>query len=186
MPEEQLVSMFDHLVQRLSDGNSKVNIQALAVLENIFPALGETTACVLNTLVPAMVTNLGSTNEKIRWQANKAVDALTQSMDSAALLQNFAHCASHGGARTKHVMLDKLAAITPEVYRMRPRLVTKYLVPTSFAMLVETRGEVKAANARLLKALWEAMGSSLKDHGTNLSPLMQSKLDEALKAQSLC
>jgi hypothetical protein len=36
------------------------NAQALSVLENIFPALGESTVCSLNTLVPAIVTNLGT------------------------------------------------------------------------------------------------------------------------------
>jgi hypothetical protein len=45
-------------------------------------------------------------------------------------------------------MLNRLALIAPDVFRMRPHLVTKYLVPTSFAMLSETRGEVKTANTR--------------------------------------
>lgn len=60
VPEDQLVAMFDGVVPRLADGNSKVTLVALAVLTAIFPPLGESTAAALNTLVPALVANLGA------------------------------------------------------------------------------------------------------------------------------
>ena len=60
VPEDQLVAMFDGVVPRLADGNSKVTLVALAALTDMFPPLGESTAAALNNLVPALVTNLGA------------------------------------------------------------------------------------------------------------------------------
>mmetsp|Transcript_14978 Transcript_14978/g.20666 ORF Transcript_14978/g.20666 Transcript_14978/m.20666 type:complete len:318 (+) Transcript_14978:2-955(+) len=180
IPEAQLVSMFDHLVQRLSDGNSKVNLQCLQVLTRIFPALGESTSCCINTLVPALVANLGSTNEKIRTCANQAVDTLISHMDSASLVQNFAHCVRNGGPRSKQLMLEKLTTITPEVYLIRPQLVVKYVLPAAFSLLNETKGEIRTANIRLLQALWKTMGPSLQDHTQTLSASLQQRFNEAI------
>ena len=45
----------------------------------------------------------GSANEKIRLGANEALDSLVSSLDSAVLLQNFAHCINHGGPRAKAI-----------------------------------------------------------------------------------
>jgi hypothetical protein len=60
VPEEQLVAMFDGIVPRLADGNSKVTLVALAALTAIFPPLGESTSAALNNLVPGLVANLGA------------------------------------------------------------------------------------------------------------------------------
>jgi hypothetical protein len=60
IPEEQLVAMFDGVVPRLADGNSKVTLVALAALTAMFPPLGDSTAAALNNLVPALVANLGA------------------------------------------------------------------------------------------------------------------------------
>jgi len=180
IPESQLVNMFDHLVQRLSDGNSKVNIQTLQVLTRIFPALGESTGAALNTLVPSLVANLGSTNEKIRNSASEAVDSLIRSMDSSALLQNFAHCVNHGGLRAKHIMLEKLTTMVPEVYSMNHTLLVKYVLPAAFSLLSETKGEIRSANSRLLKALHRTMGSKLREHTGNLSAALMQRLEDLL------
>lgn len=76
-----------YLTGRLSDGNSKVNTQALETLHRLFSVLRDRCAPGLNTLVPALTSNLGSTNEKVRSVAIAATDALIANVDPALLVQ---------------------------------------------------------------------------------------------------
>lgn len=180
LPEGQLVSMFDHLLERLNDGNIKVNVQGLNTLTKIFPALGESVCISLNTLVPALAANLGSTNEKIRSSANETMIALISSLEPSLLVANFSHCVSHGSLRTKPVMLEKLAAISSEVYTLRPHLVVKHVLPTAFTMLNETKGEIRTANNRLLSTLQDVMGPALLEHASGLSKPQIQRLQQCL------
>jgi len=56
------MAAFDALVPRLGDGNSKVSVQALNALGAMLRSLGDDTAPVLSTLVPALAGGIGSTN----------------------------------------------------------------------------------------------------------------------------
>lgn len=75
------------LQARVSDGNAKVAVQALEVLGRAFETLRERVVVGLNTLVPALAANLGSSNDKIRVVANQATDQLIASVDPAMLVQ---------------------------------------------------------------------------------------------------
>ncbi|GMH44231.1 hypothetical protein BSKO_12165 [Bryopsis sp. KO-2023] len=87
VPEIMLLSCMDQITHRLSDGNSKVIVSALETLTSLFGGLGDRLAFSLNTLVPALASNLGSTNEKIRFSASNAIDQLMSAVDHVLLIQ---------------------------------------------------------------------------------------------------
>jgi hypothetical protein len=69
-----------------------------------------------------------------------------------------------------------------QVYQVRPNLISKYVLPASFSLLTETKGEIRAANAQLLVALWRAMGEQLNEAAGNLSLPSQQRLSAVLAA----
>ncbi|KAK9817952.1 hypothetical protein WJX72_004805 [[Myrmecia] bisecta] len=179
LPDAQLVSVVDHLTQRLSDGNSKVAIQALEVLCQVFCVLGNHTPS-LNTLVPALAANMGSTNEKIRAKAGEAVQTLLGKVDAALLIQNFAHCVSHGNMRGKPTVIEKLDALVDAVYPSKPMLVIKHALPAAFTMLNERGSDIRVATQSLLTTLARHMGDELAQHAMNLSATNKARISEVL------
>ena len=76
-----MISCFDALVPRITDGNSKVAVQALQTTSDIVRASKNTSVVVLNVLMPTLASAIGSTNEKIRHKAAKTLGALRRFVD---------------------------------------------------------------------------------------------------------
>jgi len=77
---------------------------------------------------------------------------------------------------------ERVPRVSHQVYQVRPNLITKYVLPASFSLLTETKGEIRAANAQLLIALWRAMGPALNEHAATLSLPSQQRLSSVLAA----
>ncbi|MEW5296966.1 MAG: hypothetical protein WDW36_000208 [Sanguina aurantia] len=177
-----LVSLMDALTARLADGNSKVSTLALEVLATLFCTLRERSSAGLNTVIPALVSCLGSANDKIRAVATAAVDSLIASVDPALLVQNFSHCVSNGHLRGKPQLVEKLQAIIVAAYPSKPQLVARYAVPAALSLLGDSRGDTRAASTALLTTLARLMGPPLLDHSGNLSPQQQQRVSDAVAA----
>lgn len=152
-PDAALVQAFDGLVGRMGDANAKVNILALETLGTVVTSLSERTSVGLNSLVPALAANLGSTNDKVRSVASRTADALLSAVDPALLVQNFSHCVSNGHLRGKPAVVEKLCGIVMALHPVKPHLVAKYAVPAALSLLNEGKGESKAAGGQLLGTL---------------------------------
>lgn len=87
LPPTHFPHSLPHFQIRLGDGNSKVNVQALETLGGLIVVLRDRMAAGLNTLVPAVTANLGSSNEKIRAVAVQCADHLVSCVDPALLVQ---------------------------------------------------------------------------------------------------
>lgn len=59
----------------------------LQTLKSLFLGLGDRLAFGLNTLVPALASNLGSTNDKIRFGASLVFDQMMEAVDHVLLIQ---------------------------------------------------------------------------------------------------
>ena len=103
--EKQVTNVFDHLIQRLSDGNAKVVVQTLDTMSSVLPVVKGNCGMVLNTLIPSLAQVLGSTNEKIRTRAGTAIDTLCREVDNTLLVHSFSRCTSQGGTRGKPAMM---------------------------------------------------------------------------------
>lgn len=185
-PENTLVPTLDTLTVRLSDANAKVSIQALESAGHLFCHLGDRTAVGINTLVPALASCLGSTNDKVRQEAVFASDRLVESVDPALLVQNFAHCVSNGGLRGKALLVDKLERIIDSLNATRPQMVVKYALPAAVAMTKQDDGgrsggpELRAASNQMWVALARAMGrQNLIDHCVTLGAQIQQRIIDA-------
>lgn len=181
LPESQVALLLDSITNRLSDGNSKVNVLALETVESILPSLGNAVGVGLNTLIPALSANAASTNEKIRSKAVDAMDALVASVDGALLVQNLSHVISHGSARSKAVMIERLEAVVRNCYAAQPRLVGKHALGAALASLMDPKADIRAANSKLLRSLYAAMGPQLLDAASGLAPNMYARLESIVR-----
>lgn len=146
-------------------------------------SLRERMSLGVNTLVPALVAALGSSNDKVRGLALSATDSLIGSVEPAFLVQNFSHCVSNGNLqRGKPLVVEKLVGIVNALYPAKPQLVVRYAVPAAFALLNDGRGDGKAAANALLAALARLMGPALMDHAVALQPALQQRVSEAVAA----
>ena len=178
-----LAAIFDHVVHRLGDGNSKVVIQALSTTSHLFPIFGDGSCIALNSLMPLLATTLSSTNDRIKQLTVATLDALIESSDPGLLLQNLTHCVSHGPVRGKHILVNKLTHIVGTVYSTRPSAVTRYALPACFSLLGNNAQgvELRSAASSLANELCKHCGKdAMMQHAASLSATIQSKLDDIL------
>lgn len=72
--------IFDKFLPRLQDPNSKVNLYALQVFQQIIPLLTDSLAAVLNMAVGNVAPNLSSKNKEIYHTAMDIISALMQNI----------------------------------------------------------------------------------------------------------
>lgn len=182
--DAQLTQVLDAVKDRLTEGNSKVNIQALGSLAVLFEALRERISPFLNTLLPAMAACLGSGNAQIRSAASIALDKLCTSLPPSSLLQNLCHCVASGLLRSRTALVDKLEVIIDAIYLTRPQLVHRYAVPAAISLANDNKGgtETKTAATRLLSALARNMGPQLLECTPGASLVVKQRLVEIVAA----
>ena len=178
--EKQVTNVFDHLIQRLSDGNAKVVVQTLDTMSSVLPVVKGNCGMVLNTLIPSLAQVLGSTYEKIRTRAGTAIDTLCREVDNTLLVQTFSRCTSQGGTRGKPAMMDKLGGIALDVYPRNPHLVTRHVLPAVVSVVNDKGSEIRQATHKMVCSLAYMMGTSFNDFARKLSTSNQARLNDIL------
>ncbi|XP_048805077.1 TOG array regulator of axonemal microtubules protein 1 isoform X4 [Lagopus muta] len=183
--------IFDAFKSRLHDSNSKVNLVALETMHKMIPLLKDNLSPVINMLVPAMVdNNLNSKNPGIYAAATDVIQALCQHLDSYLLLQPFCTKVQFLNGKAKQDITEKLADLVVELYPRKPHAVEqKVLVVlwhllgtmTSSGSLPGAGGNIRAATAKLSKALFAQMGPSLLAHAAAQPPHIKRSLEEFLE-----
>lgn len=64
------------------------------------------------------------------------------------------------------------------MYRSKPQLVIKHVLPAAFALVNEPKGELRSANEQLLVCLTQLLGTALLDHIGNLNAVAQQKVKD--------
>ncbi|XP_075006759.1 TOG array regulator of axonemal microtubules protein 1 [Calonectris borealis] len=186
-----IVKIFDAFKSRLHDSNSKVNQVALETMHKMIPLLKDNLSPVINMLIPAMVdNNLNSKNPGIYAAATNVIQALCQHLDNYLLLQPFCTKAQFLNGKAKQDMTEKLADLVTELYPRKPYAVEqKVLVVlwhllgnmTNSGSLPGAGGNIRAATAKLSKALFAQMGESLLTHAASQPPHIKKSLEEFLE-----
>ncbi|XP_021257112.1 TOG array regulator of axonemal microtubules protein 1 isoform X2 [Numida meleagris] len=186
-----IVKIFDAFKSRLHDSNSKVNQVALETMHKMIPLLKDNLSPVINMLVPAMVdNNLNSKNPGIYAAATDVIQALCQHLDSYLLLQPFCTKVQFLNGKAKQDITEKLADLVVELYPRKPHAVEqKVLVVlwhllgtmTNSGSLPGAGGNIRAATAKLSKALFAQMGPSLLTHAAAQPPHIKRSLEEFLE-----
>ncbi|XP_060549987.1 TOG array regulator of axonemal microtubules protein 1 isoform X4 [Pantherophis guttatus] len=185
-----IVKIFDAFKSRLHDSNSKVNQVALETMHQLIPLLKERLSPVINMLIPALVdNNLNSKNPGIYAAATNVIQALCQHLDNYLLLQPFCTKAQFLNGKAKQDITEKLAELVVELYPRKPHAVEqKVLVVlwhllgnmTNSGSLPGAGGNIRAATAKLSKALFAQMGQNLLIHAASQPPHIKRTLEEFL------
>ncbi|XP_065695620.2 TOG array regulator of axonemal microtubules protein 1 isoform X2 [Patagioenas fasciata] len=186
-----IVKIFDAFKSRLHDSNSKVNQAALEAMHKMVPLLKDNLSPTINMLIPALVdNNLNSKNAGIYDAATNVIEALCQHVDNYLLLQPFCTKAQFLNGKAKQDMTEKLADLVTELYPRKPYAVEqKVLVVlwhllgnmTSSGSLPGAGGNIRAATAKLARALFAQMGPSLLTHAAAQPPHVRRSLEELLE-----
>ena len=181
----KMVSVFDRLSERLSDGNQKVNVTALEGCDKCIAAFGDKLEGALPVLVPALAGNLART-PKLVALAKTALDTLARAVDPRLLCQPFVQQAEHGSnVRIKSFMMAKLVEITPKLFDCNKAvLLSKHVIPLALRLLDENKGEIKAINNNLLLILYSAMGGKFIEQVSHLNEEDMEKLNVALNGEA--
>ncbi|KAM6461253.1 TOG array regulator of axonemal microtubules protein 1 isoform 2-T2 [Liasis olivaceus] len=185
-----IVKIFDAFKSRLHDSNSKVNQVALETMHQLIPLLKEKLSPVINMLIPALVdNNLNSKNPGIYAAATNVIQALCQHLDNYLLLQPFCTKAQFLNGKAKQDITEKLAELVVELYPRKPHAVEqKVLVVlwhllgnmTNSGSLPGAGGNIRAATAKLSKALFAQMGQNLLIQAASQPPHIKRTLEEFL------
>ena len=155
---------------------------ALQALCEFLPCVGERIGAGLPTLVPALLTSLGSGNERVRQVAGNAVAALTNSSPSVQLVPVLCHALLNSSStRGKVTMLGRLADMAPGIYKASPSLIAKHVLPCVGGLLVEARGELKVAVGDALAVAAQLLGGQLQDQLDVLAPQVAARIRDFLQ-----
>ncbi|XP_060117344.1 TOG array regulator of axonemal microtubules protein 1 [Heteronotia binoei] len=185
-----IVKIFDAFKPRLHDSNSKVNQVALETMRQLIPLLKEKLSPVINMLIPALVdNNLNSKNPGIYAAATGVIQALCQHLDNYLLLQPFCTKAQFLSGKAKQDVTEILAELVVDLYPRKPHAVEQK-VPvvlwhllgslTNSGSLPGAGGNIRAATAKLSKALFAQMGQNLLAQAASQPPHVKRTLEEFL------
>jgi hypothetical protein len=183
----RVVTVFDHMIQRLSDSNSKVVTVVLSTLIKVIGSFQDVwkdqIESVLPPLISALASNLAASNGQIRTLSSEVFDRLIHDVDNMLLLQPFLSVVDYGNQRVKGPMLEKLAAITPQLAQTKPMLVTRQILPLAFRLLDEFKVDVRQNNTKLLQELHRSLGPVMLECAEKLPKHKLKKLQEILRIQ---
>ena len=184
-----IVRVFDDLVPRLTDSNSKVNVYALQCFEVMLPNLAPYLEAVVSGLIASMSLNLASKNSTIQQSSMAIVDHIMEVVDNAALVQPFSSVVQFGNVKSKPIMTKKLAAIVGNVYSHHRKLVARHVLPVIWHLLSSTHGgkmviamtgESRVAACKLIRVVFDHMGQTLLDQARHLPTREQETLRNLL------
>lgn len=88
----------------------------LQVLTDVFGMVEARTQLIMPSLLPALASNLGSSNQQIRSTATTAMDALVAVVPPGHLLQSLSHIVMHSSSvKSKVILVEKLGGLLPQV-----------------------------------------------------------------------
>lgn len=158
----KVIGLFDLIIKRMEDGNSKVNVFTLECLEKMVPALGSSgMELVLSSFVPALTKNLAANNPKLSALTLAVVQVLCTHVDAKLLCQHFAAIARHANSRIKPLLIDTLEQLTLSSDEKNQYALNRYVLPLALELVKEAKSDVKDANTRLLRALYANLGPTM-------------------------
>ncbi|XP_076464551.1 TOG array regulator of axonemal microtubules protein 1-like isoform X2 [Babylonia areolata] len=176
-----IVKIFDKFLPRLQDSNSKVNLQALKVMQQVVPMLKEALPSVVSMAVASVVPNLSSKNRDINITAAAILDSYMEHLDQSLLIQPFANQAQCATGQSKAEMVVKVAYLADRVYPRKPKQIVLHVLPLLWHLLAAPgvaggsgSGELRSAVTGLASSLWDHMGQGLIDKA-NSDPNMAAR-----------
>nr|XP_033791862.1 TOG array regulator of axonemal microtubules protein 2 isoform X2 [Geotrypetes seraphini] len=180
-----IIQIFDSFTPRLKDSNKKVNQYALESTVIMIPLLKDSLHHVLISLVTAVSDKLNCKNPGIYTAAIKILDELIANLDNVWLLQPFTSRVKFLSGRAVNDITERLSVMVASVYPRKPQAVERHILPilwyflnniTGNGVLGGKSGNVKTVVCKLIKTLYEQMGSSLEEYALSQPQLVTKTL----------
>jgi hypothetical protein len=167
-----LVQLFDHVIARLSDANSKVNIHAFTCLNRMLPYLPisanipaqSNPDTTITRLLMAVCNAMISTNPQVKQAACTCFDICLISID-CALLTPCLPAVLNGKSRS--VILERLSQNTGALKRMyeaKPPIFIKHVVSIPMRVIksnTQSTPQLRQVIVALVKSLYSITGDEL-------------------------
>lgn len=155
------LKIFDNLTPRLTDSNSKVNLEAIKAMHRLIPAVRAHLSGVLPSFVSALASNLASKNKQIHAAASEAFNILMANVEPTTAFQPVIAIAASSNPRVKAALFDRITDMLPSVAVKRPNLLVRHALPTALRAVDGSNGDLRLATHRLLKQLFRCMGEEM-------------------------
>ncbi|EDV24018.1 uncharacterized protein TRIADDRAFT_57070 [Trichoplax adhaerens] len=177
-----IVKVFDKFTPRLTDSMSKVNIKALGALQAMIPRLREHLGPVMNSVVPALASNLASKKKSIHDAALQTLHALVTHLDNTILIPSFANASLQSSIRSKPEMIEKLSELVKTAYDRKPQLVTHHVLPVIWDLLggSSASASMRSAVNKLCSTAYSCMGNTLLETAKSQSLKLYHAIKELL------
>ncbi|XP_071595944.1 TOG array regulator of axonemal microtubules protein 2 [Heliangelus exortis] len=182
---KNVVEIIDAFVPTLTDCHKNVSQKALQVLTLMTPILRGASSPVMVSLVTAATDNLNSKHSGIYTAAVKALEAFISHLDTTLLLQLFANRVCYLSGQALLDVTGYLSVLVGRVYPRKPQTVQRYVLPALWYFLGNRAlpvrsGNVRAVVAKLVKSLYQVMGSSLKEAAAKQPQYVVKNLQDIL------
>eukprot|EP00794_Sanderia_malayensis_P020059 gene20059-22028_t len=182
--EKHVSKVFDNFMPRLTDSNSKVNLQALQTMNKSIPILRDALSPMISMLMQALTSCVASKNNSIYNSAMEVLVSLTKYVDNLLLLQPLVSAVRYGNTRVKPEMAMRLADLVTPVFQRKPNLIQTQIFPVLWHLLsnpksgsaANARNDLNTATSKLCEELYICYGESLYDEAANQSKEMAKKL----------
>jgi len=175
----KIVKIFDRIIERLQDGNLKVQLFLLEEMKALISDLGNKLEPCLNTLVPALALNLAASNSKVSSGCQSAMAALCDTVDDRFLCEWFTGLAISGTPKVRVWMMAKLGDLAPSLNAKKPALLRKHVLPLVWQSLTENKPDIRIAAVQLLRKLDDVL-PDIKEQMGSLSEEQRATAENIL------
>lgn len=105
---DQVIKLWDSILSRLTDSNTKVNLKAFQAIVVMLPHLKDSLDPVLNRLLQAVTSALASTNTQVRSMAHETFDALIKHLKASAIISFMPVLVQAANSKLKPILVEKL------------------------------------------------------------------------------
>lgn len=158
----QLVLAVDILSKGLLDKNANVVFKALDSLQSL--SVSDVKISLIphsGGLVQALVGALSSGNSGVRSSARQVLSHLVREWEAGALISPLVSAMAKATDRAKAYLVEEMLQIVQKLKDSQPALITRVVVPAAKSLMSDSKPELKAQADRLLKSLYDLLGSEL-------------------------
>lgn len=166
----QVMKLWDSILACVMDSNTKVNLKAFQSIVVMVPHLKDSLEPVMNRLMQAVTSALGSTNTQVRSVAHETFDALTKHLKATSMLPLFPVLVQQANSKLKPILVEKLIGmqilrnsnivveVTERAHSEKPLMVTKFILPLCLKMMKDSNRTNLRPAVQLLHKLCALLG----------------------------
>jgi len=180
----QCARLSSELSSRLRDANNRVALSAVHAAGAFTQLLRGESALdrAAPLLLPGLCGCLISAQRPVSEGSNAVLDRLLSSADPAAILQPLvAQLRATSSSRLRACMLEKLAGLLPAAHARRPAAVLRHALPAVFALMEDSKPDVKTGAVDVLLRAAAAIGVPAVMDAARTS-LAEAQLDKVKRA----